>query len=194
MSMCMVLRQSVSLRQELRLETKQSLEAPAPESATRGFAGLRSAHGILLERGLPGLLGGGLARKAWISPSRSSLSPRKDVDVAVLHRKPDAFPERFEGGIDWWLPDGEGLLTNGNGVELIYTVSGSPSLRPGLYLPQPDVLWIWRTAEYRAFGGKRLIRDAKPRLRCRPLIHEYPICPSSLLCAGFAPRERWQVL
>jgi len=194
MYMGMVLRQSVSLRQELRLEPRLSLQAPAPDSATRGFAGMRSAHEILQERGLPGLLIGGLARKAWISPSRGSLSPRKDVDVAVLHRFPDAFPDRFEGGIDWWLPDGEGFLTNGNGVELIYTVSGRPSLRPGLYLPQPDVLWIWRTAEYRAFGGKRLIRDAKPRLRSRPLIHEYPVCPSTLLNIGFAPRERWQVL
>lgn len=187
-------RQEQGFRQELRLELKQALQEPGPASAARGFAGMRIAHDILTDSGLPGLLIGGLARKAWISPNRSALSSRKDVDVVVLRRDPDRFPSRFEGGIDWWLPDENGFLTNGNGVELIFVVGERLRLKPGLYLPQPEALWSWRQAEHLAFGKERTIRDAYPRLRVRPLILEYPLCPSVCMSAGFTPRERWKLL
>jgi hypothetical protein len=171
------------------------LQAPGPENATTGFEGLKLAHECLLRLGAPGLLIGGVARRAWTSSHRSSIGGRKDVDVVILVDNPDRYPNRFENGIDWWVPTEEReALRNGNACRLIYLVWAQRALAPGLYLASPTLLWTWRIEELAFFGLHRRVNETSaPRLREKPLIHEYPVAPDAALRWRFTPRDSWEI-
>ncbi|MBI4138945.1 hypothetical protein HY479_02230 [Candidatus Uhrbacteria bacterium] len=177
----------------MRLETKLVFQTDAPPDAQRGFTGLKIAHEILLRLEVPGLLVGGLARKAWTGGHRGTLSGRKDVDVIVLSRFSEKHPSRFEGGIDWWMTDDPDVgPTNGNGCELIYTVEIRNPLAPGLHLAVPNFLWAWRREELSFFRKRKFGRDTRtPRIRPEPLILEYPLPPERSLEWRFIARDRW---
>jgi hypothetical protein len=192
MQMLMLPRCTMRLTQ--RLELKPTFRIEAPPEAQRGFGGMKVANDILVRLGIPGLLIGSLARKAWTGEYRGVISSRKDVDVIVLSSSSEKHPSRFEGGIDWWVTcDPVAGPTNGNDCELIYAVETRNALAPGLYLATPDFLWAWRRQELLFFSNRRIVRDAQqPRIRTNPLIVEYPVPPPQALEWRFTARDRWR--
>lgn len=191
--MGMSMRQAQRLVQ--RLEIKQLLAVEAPPGAVRGFAGLRIADQILRVHHTAGLIIGGVARLAWTGSCRGMICTRKDVDVAVLSLDSANHPDRFEGGIDWWATEDQSVgPINGNGVELIYGVWVTNPLAPGLYLAPAELLWSWRVQELAVFHEQRVVREVRaPRLRDKPLIHEYPTLPAYALEWRFTDPKRWRI-
>ena len=108
------LEQNLTLAQVLELSNKLDLslhEAGPPEPMT-GLRGTMLADRILKEREGIGMLIGSAATAVWLKRSKNpaeALEACKDIDVAVLEdtgSPPAPLPEleKFEGGIDWWLP------------------------------------------------------------------------------------------
>lgn len=160
-------RQRLSPKQKLELkgllQLRHEFHSPPPPEAVRGLAGVGVSNEMLTQKGLRGILIGGVAIDFWkgnVGPDQ--LAAHKDVDVMVLpdDRKVGQLMDQFEGGVDWWLPqsakmDTQGLATrtygrdvtwweNGNGVELGFTVlTGRHALEQlpnGLLVPTPD--WL----------------------------------------------------
>lgn len=176
-----------SLRQTLEL--RPPLGVDCPPDPVRGFNGMAAAHSICKRLGVAGLLIGGIARKAWTGKHRGAISPRKDVDVIVLSSDEKYHPKRFEGGIDWWLPNEEWHLVNGNDCVLIYSVIPLVALEPGLHIATPDMLYMWRQREKVTFTDKN-VRDAFPKkFHRKPIIHEYPVITRSSCVTGFIKSE-----
>ena len=93
--------QKLGLKQLLLLE--QKLKHPEYPNAARGLCGMQIAHQILQEREAPGVLIGGLSEAVWSQRRKEEdLYKHKDVDVMVLD---DVDIGKFEGGVDWWLPE-----------------------------------------------------------------------------------------
>lgn len=164
------LRLGLGQRQEARLTQQQKhelrvllalrleLHSPPPVEATRGLDGMGKANTLLTERGLTGVLIGGVAKDIWKTRNVDALARHKDVDVLVLKRGENVVPiKKFEAGIDWWLPKYEKLIVsslgtqiegdvawweNGNKVALGFGISNEtqPTLRAGLYIPTPQ--WL----------------------------------------------------
>ena len=186
--------------QTLRCEPLQRLQKNAPPNAVHGFHGLTIAHTILLARQVPGLLIGGLARASWLAKDRSAISTpqRKDVDVIVLSMDADLHPERFEGGVDWWMTTVSDVgHTNGNGVELIWNTWPGRDMAPGLHLAPIQLLLEWRLQEKAAFAKKRNVLLPHKALdpnhwRRIPLIHEYPTVSMHDLRWHFTHPSRWR--
>ncbi|MBS3142752.1 hypothetical protein J4464_05190 [Candidatus Woesearchaeota archaeon] len=154
-----MLRQTTRLRhiqkRQLRqlLELRQYLVEPSFPNPVRGLEGMLVADTTLKERDAAGLLIGGLSWAVW-NPKRTEgeLAAHKDVDVLVLDDLPLA--EKFERGVDWWLPYSEAVTVhgrytimenvrlrywqNGNGVILRYGIKQGFDLPPGLYIPGPE--------------------------------------------------------
>lgn len=155
--------QKLGLKHLLLLE--QKLRHPDIPNTSKGLEGMQIAHEILRTREAVGILIGGLAEAVWNQRRKpEDLLKHKDVDVAVLD---DTFElsEKFEGGIDWWMPQ-DGKITiasdgsrvegvqkrwyqNGNGVVLSFGINkNSTTLEPGLYIP--DSKWVVDMREYEA--------------------------------------------
>jgi len=181
----------LELRQTLRLV---ALSADAPPEAARGAAGLATADEILKRLGVPGLLIGGIARKSWTAKTKSSVFSSKDVDVMVLSFDPWKHPERFEGGVDWWMTNHPDVgPTNGNGVELIYSATPLYPLPPGLHVAPAALLWDWREQEQEAFRGKKMVTNARrpDQIHKTSLVYNYPICLEYKLRSFFTDPSRW---
>jgi hypothetical protein len=153
---------------EHRLQFKQllklQLELRHPEfpQAIRGLDGMIAADDLLRERDASGLLIGGLSEAVWNARrTPEQLAEHKDVDVLVFDTD-FKLHERFEKGIDWWLPEDRKVTvqgdysryemtvrpyTNGNGVMLHYSVNKRYSVEPGLYIPSPPWVKEMRLAE-----------------------------------------------
>ena len=98
----------------LATQMKEDQDIPNPK---RGLEGLKEADHILKEKGLIGIVIGGLGRDLYSDePSEKALAKletHKDVDVLVLPPRlynPDGILpnnekhfKKFEGGIDWWF-------------------------------------------------------------------------------------------
>lgn len=148
------------------MQLRQELHSPPPPEARRGLDGIGEARRILQERGLRGVLIGGLATEIWKTGNIESLNRHKDVDIAVMLTDNNIDIQPFEGGIDWWLPrtarisaqhmgirvDGNHTwLENANGVVIGYTIHEGPHAHPGyaseLYIPTPAFIERMRKAE-----------------------------------------------
>ncbi len=153
--------QNLGLKQMFLLE--QKLKHPEYPNSARGLEGMKLAHQILQERKTSGILIGGLSEAVWSQKRKEEdLYKHKDVDVLILNYS----VEKFEGGIDWWLPN-EGRITlssdvvrskgadakwykNGNDVILSFGVEERNQLAPGLYIPDREWVIEMREAEAEA--------------------------------------------
>lgn len=160
------LRSEIRLSHEQRLELdrllkfEQQLRRPPSFEATLGLEGMSSADELLKEKGVVGLLIGGLSEEVWRSEkTRIKLTDHKDVDVLVTNLE-FSLDEIFQNGIDWWLPKEETFskiktrngtpldnvhvrwIENGNGIALHYFPHfvNEDYLKPGLYIPDPDLV------------------------------------------------------
>lgn len=154
------LRQGLNHSQKLELKQlimlSQELKHPAIPETRRGMKGMIKAHALLQKRGACGVLIGGLVEKIWNRRRKKShLEEHKDVDVLVLDGH-FALKKKFEGGIDWWLPEmrrrilrsdaatgwgnEERIFVNGNGIMLNFSAEKFFDLAPGLYIPRPH--WV----------------------------------------------------
>lgn len=159
----------LNLEQKLALKQLMSfrLELKHPEypGAIRGLQGMQNANKILQEKESVGLLIGGLSEEVWGEGINiEDLYRHKDVDVLVL--SPEAEIDKFEGGVDWWIPRTENITIrergmiaggiektwyeNGNGIILHFGAKLKNSLIPGLYIPSSDWVVEMRTAEANA--------------------------------------------
>jgi hypothetical protein len=166
--------QKIILKQLLQQRIEDGNELPA-----RGYVGLCTADAILKEKGLKGVLLGSVAAAA-MNPRRTKkeLASHKDVDVIVFE---DMDVERFEGGIDWWLPETSRLRVYSevdgmaSDIDVTYWYNGNnvrincgfdtrdykrnyefhKGLPTGLYIPTPDWLidtdWLVRTTHLKEF-------------------------------------------
>lgn len=156
-------RLSFEQKHELKLLLELKLVDPELPNPTRGMEGLLVANQILKQRNSTGVLIGGLAREVWNQKRKlEDLAMHKDVDVMVINENFELV-ERFEGGIDWWLPYtrkinieyNSGALNenvtstywvNGNGALLYFGANQISALSPGLYIPSPE--WVTQMREY----------------------------------------------
>ncbi|MEI7742075.1 MAG: hypothetical protein WCJ29_06315 [bacterium] len=160
----------------------QKFECPEPLDAVTGIRGVIAAEGILKRNQLVGMLIGGLVREAWWG-SRSNCSAHKDVDVMVIGGKNGINLEKFEGGIDWWMPDESfSCYENGNNVQLIYSVRNMSGFEPGLYLPHHEAVLEWRKRESSVFGKQKRVVIGRMfrRANRRPCL-DYPVLPAAVL-------------
>ncbi|MEK7630870.1 MAG: hypothetical protein AAB417_02490 [Patescibacteria group bacterium] len=152
------------LKALLRLE--QALRHPEMPDAVRGFEGIKVGNAILKEKGVSGVLIGGLAEAVWRSARPQDLARRKDTDILVL--TPDAELEDFEGGIDWWTRKEEHLEVSGefgkstgpirwwenaNGIVLGFRPEVTGELESGLYVLSPEEVISMRLNETTAQLG-----------------------------------------
>lgn len=172
---------SLQLKQLLTLQ--QTLREPEQPYACKGLEGMLIAHKILNERNATGLLIGGLAQAVWNQRCKPDdlKTKHKDVDVMVLPYKNssnelnDDIPiNRFEGGVDWWLPTESPITVytsdishteknqrywkNGNNVLLSFGIMQKYPLAPGLYIPDRDWIISMRVAEILAQVDDRNIQ------------------------------------
>jgi len=154
LQMVMGTRQYLSAAHKLELKSLLALSQKSrhgiiPEAAT-GFEGMEIADDILKREGAVGVLVGSLAEGVW-SQKRTleQLSAHRDVDVLVTDSKGESI-DRFEGGIDWWLPEegsidllrgsapvrgyGTNWWENGFGVVCPVGVKVLSEPKPGLYI------------------------------------------------------------
>ncbi|MAH03783.1 hypothetical protein CMI39_03290 [Candidatus Pacearchaeota archaeon] len=163
-------KQKLGLKNLLLLE--QKLKHPEYPNMKKGIDGLNTAHKILKKYQSPGILIGGLAEGVWNQRRKiNELYKHKDVDVLVLDKNLK-LSEKFEGGIDWWLPKEEKITIrsdsgnkedisqqwwkNGNGVILSFGVKEDYKLSPGLYIPSSKWIVNMREAEAESninYGG-----------------------------------------
>ena len=155
--------QKLALKQLLLLELK--LKHPEYPNAAKGLEGMQTAHEILQEKEASGVLIGGLSEAVWNKRRKEEdLYKHKDVDVMVLD---DIDVDKFEGGVDWWLPE-QGKITiksdngisirgfdkqwyaNGNGAVLSFGAKKQNQLAPGLYIPDSEWVISMREAEAEA--------------------------------------------
>lgn len=131
------------------------LQSPVPPCVVRGIEGLEVADALLKERHATGILIGGLAETVWKKEvTQEDLFEHKDVDVLVLNED-FVLREKFEDGIDWWLPKKDRLLRrsdfgivhlnaswweNGNSIVLSFYAQTNEILPSGLFIPRPS--WI----------------------------------------------------
>jgi len=145
--------QKLGLKHLLQLELK--LRHPDYPNAVKGLEGMQVAHEILQEKGLTGILIGGLSEAVWNQKTtEDDLNKHKDVDVMVLDETSSI--DKFEGGVDWWLLR-QGKITlrfdytsvegfdqqwyeNGNNAKLSFGARIDYRLNPGLYIP--DYEWV----------------------------------------------------
>lgn len=165
--------QKLGLKQLFLLE--QKLRHPEYPNAVKGLKGMQTAHQILQKREASGVLIGGLSEAVWNQRRKEDdLDKHKDVDVLVLD---DTDIGRFEGGVDWWLPERgkisfkssygtvegyeEQWYVNGNGVVLSFGAhkcdhtglvlpygTQLDQISPGLYIP--DSKWVINMREAEA--------------------------------------------
>lgn len=149
--------QKLQLTQILKLE--QKLREPGVPEATRGLEGLLLADQILKQKGAVGFLIGGLGKSVW--RGNAQLGRHKDVDVLVMTKGTDF--EKFEGGIDWWLPTEDQVSgtfvggyienyavrywANENGVVLTFNIEQTLELPPGLHILLPHHYAAMKLAE-----------------------------------------------
>ncbi len=161
------------------LSLRLLLRSPINEIPTRGMEGVLAADQILKEKNARGVLVGGLAESVWNRRrSEEELASHKDVDVLLLEPTDDF--GKFEGGIDWWIPDDihfdviktasgsienvtKRFWSNGNGCTLRYRINSVVNLAPGLYFGTPDFTTEIRIAELMASvaDGLVTIEDGK---------------------------------
>ncbi|MGB3241518.1 MAG: AarF/ABC1/UbiB kinase family protein, partial [Candidatus Omnitrophota bacterium] len=152
----------MTLKQLMKITIRIEKEDPVPPEAKVGLEGLKEADRILKEHGAVGIIIGSTAASLYNRRKKDKdLKKHSDIDVVVLTpasqlKKPF---EKFEGGIDWWLPEdlSEGetikdaynrevkrIFVNGNGVFLRAGVEPDTKLvevdlpEPGLHLPSRD--------------------------------------------------------
>lgn len=146
------------------------LRHPGYPNAAKGLDGMLIAHKILKENESAGILIGGLSESVWNKRRKvEDLNKHKDVDVLILD---DFEPEKFQGGIDWWLRC-EGNLNvryqatvvenarvawyeNGNSAILSFGAKKIFELSPGLYIP--DYRWVLDMKEYEASANMDIER------------------------------------
>lgn len=165
------LSQSTSLSHELKMLLRQvlaqrlELRHPDIPEAKRGLEGMLVADALLKERHASGLLIGGLADAIWNQRrTEEELLEHHDTDVLVLSED-FVLEEKFERGIDWWLPTSALLVMkelygnvegkvhwwqNGNGICLRYGIGHYGEAKPGLYLPHRLDVISMRAAEIMA--------------------------------------------
>lgn len=151
--------QKLALKQLLLL--KLELKHPEYPDVVRGLEGMKVADKVLKEKEVAGVLIGGLAEAVWNQRRKiEDLYRHKDVDVMVLG---ETSFDKFEGGVDWWLPQKARISTignytegerkeqwyeNGNGVILSFGAKRVQDLEPGLYIPDNE--WVIDMREYEA--------------------------------------------
>ncbi|MBI5797316.1 hypothetical protein HZA98_00245 [Candidatus Woesearchaeota archaeon] len=151
--------------QQLLLQV-QELRHPSIPNALCGLEGMSEAHKVLQKKNSVGVLVGGLSEAVWNQRrTQEELQAHKDVDVLVLDY--DSGINRFEGGIDWWLPRKERVIVkdiygdregpvefyqNGNGVILSFGAKNlyDISLQAGLYILEPESVVTMRVYEAQA--------------------------------------------
>ena len=149
------LRQLLSLQLQLRCDD----HIPFP---IRGFEGMCAADALLVERNSRGVLVGGLSETVLSKQrTKGQLEKHKYVDALVIDTN-FYVNERFEGGIDWWLPysgmvdvqtdisSGHKELQwwqNGHGVLLQYGITMNLPEPPGLYIMSRDSVVSMREEE-----------------------------------------------
>jgi hypothetical protein len=180
------LRQTAALRPEQKKALKQILRLaaelrdvpPSEKEIKRGLEGLKIGREMLLKENAVGLLIGGLSEAAWKpNATPDQLAAHKDVDIMVLS-KAFKLKEKFDGGIDWWMPHEERVSIkerdnlkyekrvnwweNGNGVRLAFGAHTTPTnqLTPGLYVPGRDSIVTMRYLEAIAQLDPRVEPDA----------------------------------
>lgn len=164
--------QRAYLSQETKILLKQvlaqrlQLRHPEIPSAAKGLEGMLAADALLKERKAYGVLIGGLADAIWNQRrTKEELDAHHDTDVLVLDPY-FTLQEKFEGGIDWWLPKQARLVIrdlggniegeqewweNGNGISLHYGIKNLfEKTAPGLYLPSRSDVIEMRIAEIMA--------------------------------------------
>ncbi|MBT4334369.1 hypothetical protein HOD61_00965 [archaeon] len=180
----------MELRQEMkyRLDQSQKLQLGQLQkisdsltheefpNAKKGLEGIFAAAEVLNENRACGVLIGGLLKTIYDPiTSEKDLMKHKDVDVLLLDNLYTP-KEKFEHGIDWWVPTekkidivGEyskvlGAKTkfwkNGNDIILSYGLKSMNILTPGLYIPTIDSIVEMREAETYANIGRGFEYDA----------------------------------
>lgn len=151
------LRLSLEQRQQLEqiLSLQPKLKHPEFPEAAKGLEGMVDADAILKKKNALGVLIGSLSVDIWKKKTTvEEFRNHKDVDVMVV--SPETDISRFEGGIDWWVPQKvtdesrwpriiSYKWTNGNDVQLrfghLYQKPNARSPDPaGLYLPDPEYI------------------------------------------------------
>lgn len=153
--------QKLLLKEALKLV--QKLKHPEYENTIKGFEGMMIADKMLKSKDSSGVLIGGLAQSLWNQQRQiGDLYKHKDVDVLVLNNN-HGLENKFEGGIDWWLPQKD-ILTikrefgniynyqtnwweNGNGIVLSFDIIKNYDLEPGLYIPGQELIIDMRLTE-----------------------------------------------
>jgi len=149
-------KQRIAIKEMLRL--RLALRHPELPEMKSGIEGLKMGHKILEERQKVGILVGGLSEAVWNGKrTAEELTQHKDVDIMILGKNETGIVNKFEGGIDWWLPKTEVLEVsaaqrlrytwweNGNGVILSFGIRERFELKPGLYIPGPN--WVIQMRE-----------------------------------------------
>ncbi len=159
------LEQRLALKQLLSLNL--SLRHPESPGAMKGFEGLKIADQILKDKGIKGILIGGLSESIWNPKhSKKDFKSHKDVDVLVSSLPEEAHFEELEGGIDWWLPTEEELeikyltgpvklkikyFENAFNIKLSFGIDVIDDKLPaGLYMPSREFVVGMREAEVSA--------------------------------------------
>jgi hypothetical protein len=155
----------------------QRLEAPSPEEAVTGFAGMGVAHRILRRNQAAGLLIGGVAKELWRLTTNTDLRARvdehKDVDVLVLSHDCERHPEKWQGGVDWWVTHSpEERPCNGSSVGIIWSARLLRPLAPGLYLCPRSILAESVVEEGSQFPGRTVVSH---RFKAEPSSNWYPV-------------------
>jgi hypothetical protein len=149
---------NLSLQQEPEIRHLQSLRQqmflPVPANAARGLNGLIKANTILESRGAIGIIVGSTAQSLWQGEAtEEDLKNHHDIDVVVLNKN-FTLNDKFEAGIDWWLPKtidlkgtSQTIYVNGHNFFLkaglkfpAVILKGGKPLPPGLYLPSREFL------------------------------------------------------
>src|SRR3989344_2793219 len=156
------------------LSLSLSLTDPPIQYPAKGFEGMQTAHKILKERNSVGVLIGGLSLAVWNKNStKEQLQTHKDVDVMVLDDK-FYINEKFEGGVDWWLPHQEIIAirsqystiqgrkqkwwANSNGITLSFGAQKNYDLNPGMYIPSNTWVIDMKKNEVSANLDERLMQ------------------------------------
>ncbi len=170
------IRQSLAHEHKLQLrqllQVQQQLRHPEYPAVVRGLEGMLQAHQILQKKEAVGVLIGGLSEAVWNQQcTPEDLMKHKDVDVMVLNDEENGLRsqrfEKFEGGIDWWLPNtGKiDIITdyserrgvekhwwkNANGVVLSFGLEQHYDLSAGLYIP--DASFVRKMREYEVLAN-----------------------------------------
>ena len=134
------------------VDTLKNLESDDyPPEALKGIDGVVETDALLKDKGAVGILVGGMLRVMSEPEITGDTLTRKDIDVVIMNEH-DWVPEKkWEGGVDWWAHNTDGVITSPGAyspgetgpkvrhIEFAYSAADRYKCymrrEPGLYIP-----------------------------------------------------------